>query len=123
MYLKAACSEIPVPRQRGGPRLERCSSVQQTQRQGSVSKTQPSSPTTCVPPSFDVGRTRERQSFEELLRAHRHFFQGADLSAGMVYRREPSSVYFAHLKVRGEESNILDCFKAINQLISCGVTE
>ncbi|XP_033838792.1 voltage-gated potassium channel subunit beta-2 isoform X1 [Periophthalmus magnuspinnatus] len=89
MYLKAACSEIPVSRQRGGPRLERCSSVQQqTQRQGSVSRALPSSPTTCVPlpPSFESSRSREQQSFEELLRAHRHFFQGADPSAAMVYR-------------------------------------
>ncbi|KAJ4937324.1 hypothetical protein JOQ06_001890 [Pogonophryne albipinna] len=43
MYLKAACSEIPVPRQRGGPRLDRfpCS-IQQ--RQGAGSQCSPLKP-------------------------------------------------------------------------------
>ncbi|XP_028282903.1 voltage-gated potassium channel subunit beta-2 isoform X1 [Parambassis ranga] len=86
MYLKAACSEIPVPRQRGGPRLERFpSSIQQ--RQGSGVRVYPSSPTTCLPGSFEACVPREQQSLEELLHVHSHLFQACPQPcANMVYR-------------------------------------
>ncbi|XP_033960458.1 voltage-gated potassium channel subunit beta-2 isoform X1 [Pseudochaenichthys georgianus] len=85
MYLKAACSEIPVPRQRGGPRLDRfpCS-IQQ--RQGAGARVHPSSPTSCLPGSFDASRPREQQGLEELY-VHSHYFQAsAQPRASMVYR-------------------------------------
>ncbi|GLD58560.1 voltage-gated potassium channel subunit beta-2-like isoform X1 [Lates japonicus] len=86
MYLKAACSEIPVPRQRGGPRLDRCpSSIQQ--RQGAGTRVYPSSPTSCLPGSFEASRSREQQSLEDLLHVHSHFFQASPQpSTSMVYR-------------------------------------
>eukprot|EP00064_Thunnus_orientalis_P011509 superscaffoldBa00001665_g11540 len=86
MYLKAACSEIPVSRQRGGPRLDRCPSTIQ-QRQGAGTRVPPSSPTSCLPGSFDAIRVREQQSLEELLHVHSHFFQASPHPcASMVYR-------------------------------------
>ncbi|XP_022610769.1 voltage-gated potassium channel subunit beta-2-like isoform X1 [Seriola dumerili] len=85
MYLKAACSEIPVSRQRGGPRLDRCPSIQQ--RQGAGTRVYPPSPTSCLPGSFEACRPREKQSLEELLQVRSHFFQAsAQPSANMVYR-------------------------------------
>lgn len=82
MYLKAACSEIPVPRQRGGPRLDRCpSSIQQ--RQGAGTRLYLSSPTSSLSGAFEASRPREQQSLEELLQVHSHFFQPC---ASMVYR-------------------------------------
>lgn len=86
MYLKAACSDIPVSRQRGGPRLERCPSSNQ-QRQGAGTKWYPSSPTGCLPGSFEASRPQEQQSLEELLHVHSHLFQAAVRPcASMVYR-------------------------------------
>ncbi|TKS79912.1 hypothetical protein D9C73_013857 [Collichthys lucidus] len=86
MYLKAACSEIPVPRQRGGPRLERCpSSIQQ--RLGTGIRVYPSSPTSCLPGGFEPSRPRGQQSLEELLHVHSHLFQASvQHSSSMVYR-------------------------------------
>ncbi|CAB1416150.1 unnamed protein product [Pleuronectes platessa] len=87
MYLKAACTEVSVPRQRGGPRLERCPSTIQ-QRQGAGTRGNPSSPTSCPAGGFEASsRPREPNSLEELLQVHRHLFQAsAQPGANMVYR-------------------------------------
>ncbi|KAG7214726.1 hypothetical protein INR49_010618 [Caranx melampygus] len=85
MYLKAACSEIPVSRQRGGPRLDRCPSIQQ--RQGAGTRVYPPSPTSCLPGSFEACKPREQQTLDELLQVRSPFFQvSAQPSANMVYR-------------------------------------
>ncbi|XP_026169096.1 voltage-gated potassium channel subunit beta-2 isoform X2 [Mastacembelus armatus] len=86
MYLKAACSEIPVLRQRGVPRLERCPSLIQ-QRQLAGTRVYPTSPTSCPSGSFEACRPQEQQSFKELLHVHSHVFQtSTQPCARMVYR-------------------------------------
>ncbi|KAK9539177.1 hypothetical protein VZT92_004301 [Zoarces viviparus] len=84
MYLRTACSEIPVPRQRGGPRLDRCpSSIQQ--RQGAGTRVHPSSPISCHTESFEASRPGEQQRLKELF--HVHCVQASvQPRAGMVYR-------------------------------------
>lgn len=89
MYLKAACSDIAVPRQRGGPRLDRCpSSVQQRPVAGT--RLQPSSPNACLPGSVDPGRPREQQqqdSLERVLHLHSDLVQASrQPGSSMVYR-------------------------------------
>lgn len=86
MYLKAACTEVPVPRQRGGPRLDRCpSSIQQ--RQGAGSRVYLSSPTSSISGGFEASRPREQQSLNELLHVHGYLFQACGQPcASMVYR-------------------------------------
>ncbi|KAK2822339.1 hypothetical protein Q5P01_022404 [Channa striata] len=86
MYLKAACTEVPVPRQRGGPRLDRCpSSIQQ--RQGAGSRVYLSSPASSLSGGCEASRPREQQCLEELLHVHSHFFQASGQPcARMVYR-------------------------------------
>ncbi|XP_072219686.1 voltage-gated potassium channel subunit beta-2 isoform X1 [Leuresthes tenuis] len=86
MYLKAACGEISVPSQRGGPRLDRCPSYLQ-QRLGAGTRMFPLSPTSCLPGSFEANTSQKQQSVEELLHVHRHFFQASTLPCdSMVYR-------------------------------------
>ncbi|XP_017277828.2 voltage-gated potassium channel subunit beta-2 isoform X1 [Kryptolebias marmoratus] len=76
MYLKAACAEIPVPRPRGGPRLDRCpSSVQQ--RQGAGARLCTSSHTSCLLGNSETKAPREQKSVEELLHAHTNFLQAS----------------------------------------------
>ncbi|KAK2895339.1 hypothetical protein Q8A73_014827 [Channa argus] len=84
MYLKAACTEIPVPRQRGGPRLDRCpSSIQQ--RQGAGTRVYFSSPTSPLS-GCEASRPREQQCLDELLHVHSHLFQASGQPCvNMVY--------------------------------------
>ncbi|XP_008332116.1 voltage-gated potassium channel subunit beta-2 isoform X1 [Cynoglossus semilaevis] len=83
---QAACTELPVSRQRGVPRLDRRPSTIQL-RQGAGNKANPSSPTGCPPSIFEDGRPREQQRLQELLYAQRHLFQASTQpTASMVYR-------------------------------------
>lgn len=86
MYLKAACSEIPVPRQRGGPRLDRCSSSIQ-QRQGAGTRVHFSSLNSCPAGALEDHRPQEQHILEDLLHVQNHFFQASPQPcASMVYR-------------------------------------
>ncbi|XP_055359580.1 voltage-gated potassium channel subunit beta-2 isoform X1 [Betta splendens] len=89
MYLKAACSEISVPRQRGGPRLERrSSSIQQRQGAGGRAQLCSSSSSSSAPGGVEAG-AREQPSLRELLRTcvHGCVFQACGRPrASMVYR-------------------------------------
>ncbi|XP_039877757.1 voltage-gated potassium channel subunit beta-2 isoform X1 [Simochromis diagramma] len=88
MYLHgdAACSEIPVPRQRGGPRLDRCSSSIQ-QRQGAGTRVHFSSLNSCPAGALEDHRPQEQRTLEDLLHVQNHFFQASPQPcASMVYR-------------------------------------
>lgn len=87
MYLKAACSDIAVPRQRGGPRLDHCpSSIQQRPVAGTRLYL------SSLPRSFDSSRPREQQqqqeeNLEKVLHLHSHPFQASGQpGSSMVYR-------------------------------------
>lgn len=91
MYLKAACSDISVPRQRGGSRVDRCSSSIQ-QRPVAGTRLYLSSPTACLPRIFDSSRPREQQqqqeeNLEKVLHLHSRSFQASGQpGSSMVYR-------------------------------------
>lgn len=92
MYLKAACSDIAVPRKRGGPRLDRCTSSIH-QRPVAGPSLYPSSLTACLPGSFDFSRPQEQQqqqqqeNSEKVLRLHSYSFQASGQpGSSMVYR-------------------------------------